>query len=177
MPGRFFGVLRRAVDYAMAIARWYDASVTALHVYPLPPVAAAPTGPIIMEPMLLTVAGREQLLAETRRLLEVERAPGTQTDAVIREGIRRGRDPLAGRQHAGRPGGDRHARALRRRPLVDGFSHREVLRKSRCPVLTVPPGLPDAVPAAQGAVQAHCLPGGFLGLVDARIGVRQVAGT
>ena len=85
-PVDFSECSRRAVDHAMAIARWYDESVTALHVFPLPPVAAAPTGPIIMEPMLLTVAARAQLLADARRLLEVERAPGIQTEAVIREG-------------------------------------------------------------------------------------------
>ena len=35
-PVDFSDCSRRAVDHAMAIARWYDASVTALHVYPLP---------------------------------------------------------------------------------------------------------------------------------------------
>ena len=174
-PVDFSECSRRAVDHAMAIARWYDASVTALHVYPLPPVAAAPTGPIIMEPMLLTVAGRAQLLADARRLLEVERAPGIQTEAVIREGSVAAEILLqADSMQADLLVMGTHGRSGVDRWLMGSVTER-VLRKSRCPVLTVPSGLPDAVPA-NGAVQAHRLPGGLLGLVDARIGVRQVAG-
>jgi nucleotide-binding universal stress UspA family protein len=147
-PVDFSDFSRRSVDHSMAIARWYGASVTALHVYPLPTVAAAPTGPIIMEPTLLTVSGREQLLAAARRLLDVERAPGIQTDAVIREGTVAAEilaqadsmqaDLVVIGTH-GRSGVDR---------WLLGSVAEKVLRKSRCPVLTVPPGLPDAVPAA-----------------------------
>ena len=147
-PVDFSDCSRRAVDHAMAIAHWYDASVTALHVYPLPPVAAAPTGPIIMEPMLLTVAGREQLLVDTRRLLEVESAPGIQTDAVIREGSVAAEILLqADSMRADLVVMGTHGRSGVDRWLMGSVTER-VLRKSRCPVLTVPPGLPDAVPAA-----------------------------
>ena len=147
-PVDFSDCSRTAVDHAMAIARWYGASVSALHVFPLPPVAAAPTGPIIMDPILLTVAEREQLLADARRLLEVERAPGIHTDAVIRQGAPAAEilaqadsmqaDLVVMGTH-GRSGFDR---------WLLGSVTEKVLRKSRCPVLTVPPGLPDAVPAA-----------------------------
>ena len=42
-PIDFSEFSRRALDYAMAIARWYDAQVLALHVHALGiPVALAP---------------------------------------------------------------------------------------------------------------------------------------
>jgi len=147
-PVDFSACSRAAVDYAMAIAHWYGASVTALHVFPLPPVAAAPTGPIIMDPILLTVAEREHLLADARRLLEVERAPGTQTDAVIRQGA----VPAEILAQADSMQADLLVMGTHGRSGVDrwllGSVTEKVLRRSRCPVLTVPPGLPDAVPAA-----------------------------
>ena len=84
-PVDFSECSRRSADHAMAIARWYGASVTALHVYPMPPVAAAPAGPIILEPLLLTAHQRTELLAATRQSLAAA-APGVVTDAVLREG-------------------------------------------------------------------------------------------
>ena len=147
-PVDFSDCSRRAVDHAMAIARWYGGNVTALHVFPLPPVAAAPTGPILLEPVLLTAEMREQLLADARRLLKTESAPGVATDAVLREGTAAaeileqarsmGADLVVMGTH-GRSGVDR---------LLLGSVTEKVLRKASCPVLTVPHGAPDAVPAA-----------------------------
>lgn len=147
-PVDFSDCSRRAIDHAMAIARWYGSKVTALHVHPLPPVAAAPTGPIIFEPMLLTVEMRAQLASELKRLLIAEAAPGVDTDVVLCEGgtaagileqaVRIEADLLVMGTH-GRSGVDR---------LLIGSVTERVLRKAAQPVLTVPPAAADAVPAA-----------------------------
>jgi nucleotide-binding universal stress UspA family protein len=147
-PVDFSDSSRRAVDQAMAIARWYGASVTALHVFPMPPVAAAPTGPIILEPVLLTAEMRQQLLASVRQMLATETAPGVATDAVLGEGA-----PAAGiLDQARRMNADlivigTHGRSGFDRILLGSVTER-VLRKATCPVVTVPPAAPDAVPAA-----------------------------
>lgn len=149
-PVDFSDSSRRALDHAMAVARWYGASVTGLHVAPLPPVAASPSGPILLEPGLYTPELRQQLLADTRRLLESEQAAGVTTDAVVVEGApaptivehaaAMGADLLVMGTH-GRSGFDR---------LLLGSVAEKVLRRAGCPVLTVPPGQPDVVPAASG---------------------------
>jgi nucleotide-binding universal stress UspA family protein len=147
-PVDFSDSSRRAVDQAMAIARWYGASVTALHVFPMPPVAASPTGPIMLEPVLLTAEMRQQLLASVRQMLATEAAPGVATDAVLGEGA-----PAAGiLDQATRMNADlivigTHGRSGFDRVLLGSVTEK-VLRKATCPVLTVPPAAPDAVPAA-----------------------------
>jgi nucleotide-binding universal stress UspA family protein len=147
-PVDFSDCSRRAVDHAMAIARWYGGSVTALHVFPLPPVAAGPSGPILLEPVLLTPATREQLLADTRKLLKTESAPGVATEAVLREGLA-ATEIL---EHARSMGADLVVMGTHGRSGVDrlllGSVTEKVLRKASCPVLTVPHGASDAVPAA-----------------------------
>jgi nucleotide-binding universal stress UspA family protein len=132
----------------MAIARWYGSSVTALHVYPLPLVAAAPTGPLIVEPTLLTPEMRAQLVADVGQLLITEAAPGVAADAALVEGT-----PAAGiLDHARQMNADlivmgTHGRSGVDRVLIGSVTEK-VLRKATCPVLAVPPAAPDAVPAA-----------------------------
>ena len=77
---------RRALDHAIAIARWYESTVTALHVFSPAPVAAYGPGPVVFEPMVLTPADRDQLLADTKAFAEAESAPGVTIEAVVREG-------------------------------------------------------------------------------------------
>ena len=57
----------------MAIARWYQASITVLHVCSPVPVAAFSPGPVIFEPTIFTPVEREQRLAETRAFAGRER--------------------------------------------------------------------------------------------------------
>ena len=146
-PVDFSECSRRAVDHALAIARWYEASVTALHVYPMPPVAATPAGLIIFEPVLLTTDQRAYLLAATRQCLATG-SVGVVTNAVLREGgaatsiLEQARDmdiDLIVMGTHGRSGVDR---------LLIGSVTEKVLRKAACPVLTVPHAAADAAPTS-----------------------------
>jgi nucleotide-binding universal stress UspA family protein len=85
-PIDFSDFSRRALDHAIAIARWYESTVTALHVFSPVPVAAYGPGPVVFEPIILTAVDRDQLLADTKAFIEAEAAPGVALDAVIREG-------------------------------------------------------------------------------------------
>lgn len=133
-PIDFSEYSRRALDHAVTIARWYESTITALHVCPIVPVAA--------------YAAREQLMAEVTRFVEAENAPGVPIEIMIGEGdvaneiLRQanalGADLLVIGTH-GRSGFDR---------LVLGSATEKVLRKADCPVLSVPRRVPDAVPAA-----------------------------
>jgi nucleotide-binding universal stress UspA family protein len=138
---------RRALDHAIAIARWYESTVTVLHVFSPAPVAAFGPGPVIFEPIVLTQIDRDQLLTDTKAFAETQSAPDITIDALLREGNTAGEileqadsmkaDLLVIGTH-GRAGFDR---------LLLGSVAEKVLRKASCPVLTVPRRLPDAVPA------------------------------
>jgi nucleotide-binding universal stress UspA family protein len=137
---------RRAVDHAIAIARWYGSTVTALHVFSPAPVAAYGPGPVILEPMVLTDADRDQLLAETRAFIAAEAAPEVAIDAVVRQGYAaRGILEQAEGMRADLIVIGTHGRSGFER-LVLGSVAERVLRKAGCPVLTVPKRLPDAAP-------------------------------
>lgn len=146
-PVDFSDYSRRALDHAIAIARWYESTVTALHVFSPAPVTAWGPGPVVFEPIVLTAVDREQLLADTKAFIEAETAPGVAIEAVVLEGntaaeildqaTNMSADLLVIGTH-GRSGFER---------LLLGSVTEKVLRKARCPVLTVPRRLPDAVPS------------------------------
>jgi nucleotide-binding universal stress UspA family protein len=146
-PVDFSDYSRRALDHAIAIARWYESTITALHVFSPALVAPYGPGPVIFEPIVLIPADRDRLLADTKAFIEAEAAPGVPIEAVVREGNTAGEildqetkmraDLLVIGTH-GRSGFER---------LVLGSVTEKVLRKARCPVLTVPRRLPDAVPS------------------------------
>ena len=85
-PIDFSDYSRRALDHAIAIARWYESTVTVLHVFSPAPVAAFGPGPVVFEPIVLTPVDRDQLLADTKAFAETESAPGITIEAVVREG-------------------------------------------------------------------------------------------
>jgi nucleotide-binding universal stress UspA family protein len=146
-PIDFSDYSRHALDHAVAIARWYGATVTVLHVFSSAPVAAYGTGPVIFEPIVLKPAERDQLLANTRAFIDAESARGITVEAVVRDGntaaeildqaTSMNADLLVIGTH-GRSGFER---------LLLGSVAEKVLRKAPCPVLTVPRRAPDAVPA------------------------------
>jgi nucleotide-binding universal stress UspA family protein len=144
-PVDFSEYSRRALDHAVAIARWYESRITVLHVFSAVPVTTF--GPGVFETFALPGADRDQLLAETNRFIASEGASGIAIDTVIREGGPAGEildqatsmnaDLLVIGTH-GRSGFER---------LLLGSVTEKVLRKATCPVMTVPRRLPEAVPA------------------------------
>jgi nucleotide-binding universal stress UspA family protein len=64
-PIDFSDFSRRAVDHAVAIARWYDSTIALLHVCTVAPVAYAPGSPILPS-AALKPEDREALLAAMR---------------------------------------------------------------------------------------------------------------
>ena len=70
----------------MTIARWYGSTVTALHVYSPTPVAASYPGAVVLEPIVVTAVGREELLAQTKAFIEAEAVPGVRVEMVVRDG-------------------------------------------------------------------------------------------
>jgi nucleotide-binding universal stress UspA family protein len=129
----------RPLTYAAAIAGWYDAQLTVLHVVPtFDPMQVHPGGleaPVrIVYPM-----PREEVIAELGRALEVAgvdpERPALTAEAgdagatIVDQAVALRADLLVMGTH-GRSGFDR---------LLLGSVTEEVLRKAPCPVLTVPP--------------------------------------
>ena len=138
---------RRALDHAIAIARWYEARVTVLHVFAPTPVAALGPTPVVSEPIFLTPIYRDQLVDDLRLFAGREGAPGVAIDAVVREGNPAGEVlNLAASVKADLVILGTHGRSGFERLLLGSVAEK-VLRKASCPVMTVPRHLPDAVPA------------------------------
>ena len=136
-PVDFSDTSRHALEHALAVAKWYDARVTVLHVnHPL----------LVLDPPVLFVeASREPALTDVgsmrerlRTWLDTANAPGS-IEMAVDEGNPVGRilshaaslpaDLIVMGTH-GRSGFDR---------VVLGSVAEKVLRKAGCPVVTVPP--------------------------------------
>jgi nucleotide-binding universal stress UspA family protein len=146
-PIDFSEYSRRALDHAIAIARWYESTITVLHVFSPAPVAAVAPGAVVFQPIVLTPVDRNRLLADVKAFAETEGAPGVEIDAVVREG-NTAREVL---EHATSINADllvmgTHGRSGFERLLLGSVAEK-VLRKASCPVMTVPKQLPEAVPA------------------------------
>jgi nucleotide-binding universal stress UspA family protein len=144
-PIDFSDASRHALDHAVAIAKWYDAHLTALHV--IHPV-------LLVEPPILfaefpkdappTEEQRQSLERQLRGWLEPASAAGVKTDVLVDDGHPAGRildqarsieaDLIAMGSH-GLSGFER---------FMLGSVAEKVLRKAACPVLTVPPAAATA---------------------------------
>jgi nucleotide-binding universal stress UspA family protein len=146
-PIDFSEYSRHALDHALAIARWYESTITVLHVFSATPVAAYAPGAPGFESIALTRADRDQLLVEIKRFIEAESNLGIPIEAIIREGntaseiLDQAADLKADLLIMGT-----HGRSGFERFLLGSITEK-VLRKAKCPVLTVPRRHPDAVPA------------------------------
>ncbi len=139
---------RNALDHAVAIARWYGSTITLLHVCTAIPVAAYAPGTLILPSAVLTPADRDELRASMRRLaddegvgdlpVQIEIIEGNTVGEILLTAERLQSDLLVMGTH-GRSGFER---------LVLGSVTEKVLRKATCPVLSVPIGVKDAVPAS-----------------------------
>ncbi len=169
---------RRALDHAVTIARWYESTITVLHVCPTVPPAAFGLESPPPRGAVLTPAERERLTTAMARFIEASNAPEIPIEIVIgqssataseilKEASAMRADLLVIGTH-GRSGFDR---------LVLGSVTEKVLRKANCPVLTVPAHAPETLGGDAGLVQANCLPNRLFGFVHARAELRHVART
>jgi nucleotide-binding universal stress UspA family protein len=154
-PIDFSEFSRRALEQAVAVARWYDGEITLLHVAPFVPSVVTSTFPPGVSPLMLEPMRHDAVLEELRRFAQPAAAAGLRFDAVVRDGSAVAEvldlartlpaDLLVMGTH-GRGGFDR---------LVLGSVAEKVLRKACCPVLTVPPpaeGVPAGVAPLFGRI-------------------------
>lgn len=142
-PTDFSDCSKRAFEHAAAFARRYDAEVTVLHVYLMPPpVAPIPTldgGSVIIDSAVLADACRQEHEQEMQRFIASMPTAGLRLrplvveDATI-EAILQHADP----SHADIIVMGTHGRSGLERILLGSVAER-VLRKSPVPVLAVPP--------------------------------------
>jgi nucleotide-binding universal stress UspA family protein len=136
----------RALAHAAALARWYGAQLTVLHV--VPTFESMPVRGDIGEPLrIVTPLPRERVLDEMRRSLDLatlspDASPvaesGDPHTTIIDHAVSEQADLIVLGTH-GRRGFKR---------LLLGSVTEAVLRDSPCPVLTVPPRAPAGLPEA-----------------------------
>jgi CPA2 family monovalent cation:H+ antiporter-2 len=140
-PVDFSDASRHALEHAVALARWYQSEITALHVvhvplFPQPPIFAA-----FADTAGNMLANHDAAEALLQTWLEPARQAGVTTQVKVDEGhaatqilqnsISSHADLIAMGTH-GLSGFDR---------LLLGSVTEKVLRKAACPVLTVPPAV------------------------------------
>ena len=146
-PVDFSPLSRRALAHAAALARWYEADVTALYVHPFA-VGAVAELPYLPPPRPLSSTERQQLVARMREfvapireagvLVEIQMLEGGPATTIELEAQQRDVDLIVMGTH-GRRGLER---------LLLGSVAESVLRRASCPVLTVGTTAEDAPPAA-----------------------------
>jgi nucleotide-binding universal stress UspA family protein len=149
-PVDFSEFSRRALDHALGLARCYGSTVTALHVVaPMPVVVPAPYyfGAETPPAMVLPPVDRALVATQLERMAAAEQVPGVQLATLVTEAPEVYREILV---QAERMQSDvivlgTHGRSGFER-LFLGSTAEKVLRKARCPVMTVPPKAPDAMP-------------------------------
>lgn len=140
---------RRALDHAVAIARWYGSTIIVFHVHVTPPPAMYSLEAPPPVGLVLTQEDRDRLTAAMARFADTASAAGVPIELALAEGTSAAGEIL-GRAKSmradlltigthGRSGFER---------LMLGSVTEKILRKAECPVLTVPRAVPHAVPAA-----------------------------
>jgi len=148
-PTDFSDCSQRALDHAIALAKWYDARVTLFHVSAPVPISAYATVAPMMPSTL--VAGENQndvrhamqqfasRDAATSASVDIELGEGNAATEIVAKAAAAHSDLIVLGTH-GRSGFER---------FMLGSVTEKVLRKAECPVLTVPPRL-----AASAAIPA-----------------------
>jgi nucleotide-binding universal stress UspA family protein len=148
-PVDFSAFSRRALDHALSVARSHRSTVTALHVVAPAPAAVASgyyfgseNPPLLLLPKMdLDTATRE-----LDRFVTTEHVPGVKVETMVAEAPEVYREILAqvDQVHADLLVMGTHGRSGFER-LFLGSTAEKVLRKARCPVMTVPPHVPEAM--------------------------------
>jgi nucleotide-binding universal stress UspA family protein len=147
-PIDFSDFSQRAFHHAHAIARWYESTITLIHVSAVASAATYAPGSGPLPPIAFTPVDRDALLAEMRRFAdrEAETIVPITLDLVVDDSVAAGILTKAEAMPADLLVMGTHGRSGFER-LVLGSVTEKVLRKARCPVLTVPRALADIVPA------------------------------
>jgi nucleotide-binding universal stress UspA family protein len=137
-PTDFSAPSARAFEHALALAAWYQAPVTVLHVLP-EPVVAAPALPYAFTPALVDGSLRDGVLADLSSLVGPGNRAGLHAVGELRDGnpatetVR-----VAQELHADLIVMGTHGRTGFQRWVLGSVAE-TVLRRAPCPVLTVPP--------------------------------------
>lgn len=155
-PVDFSDFSRHAFDRAVAMAHANQAVVTALHVVPIQTAATLLPymGPESLGPFPIPEVNRDRTLAELRKFLAIEETLDVRVVCSVTEAPDVHQEILA---HADRLPADlivmgTHGRSGFQR-LVLGSVTEKVLRKAKCPVLTVPSTAADVVPLGRAPFQ------------------------
>ena len=145
-PIDFSDFSQRAIDHAMAIARWYESTITLFHVHAILPPPAYALGTDVLPPAGFIPVDREALTASMKRFAGSDAASSTPMEYDIAEGVNPATEILI--KAAAMPADlvvlGTHGRSGFER-LVLGSVTEKVLRKATCPVLSVPKDVPEFV--------------------------------
>lgn len=145
-PVDFSDHSKRALDHAVAIAAWYDAAVTVLHVSPVMPVAAYVSGSGMPAYAVLTPEARDALRESLCRFAGHDAGPAARREFEIAEG---GTAETILARASALPADlvvlGTHGRSGFERWVLGSVAER-VLRLAPCPVLTVPKAAGEAAP-------------------------------
>ncbi len=177
-PIDFSAFSDHALDHAVALAHWYDARVTVLHVFPIDP--ALPPYSEFPGPIRLQSAERERIAEALARFVGSHRVPSVPIDTVLEEGnvvaeiLRRARALPADLIVVGT-----HGRSGFERMMLGSVTER-VLRKASCPVLTVPRRVDGASPRGPAVFKRILCPVDFspssMKAVDYAVSLAEEAG-
>jgi|CXWL01.1.fsa_nt_gi nucleotide-binding universal stress UspA family protein len=137
-PIDFSRCSRRALDHAAAVARWYDATVTLFHVTAAPTVSAYTPASLALPSVVLTSADRDALLATMKAFAEHVAISGVRLQFQISEGHAANEIvATAGAMPSDLIVIGTHGHSGFERLLL-GSVDDKVMRRARCPVLSVP---------------------------------------
>lgn len=146
-PVDFSGASARALEYALAVARWHGARIEVLHVHPMQILPLATVGPYAGPPVpvVLSDAERAQLDAALTRLVAEHATPDVPVTTALVEDVNVAAAILS---HVDLARADfvimgTEGRSGLQRLMLGSVAER-VLRKATCPVLAVPPHAPPA---------------------------------
>ena len=137
-PTDFSAPSARAFEHAVALAAWYRASLTVLHVL-LEPMVAAAAPPYAFTPALVDGSARDAVQADLASLVGPANRAGLRAVAELRDGspaaetVRAAQEMQADLIVMGT-----HGRTGFQRWVLGSVAE-TVLRRAPCPVLTVPP--------------------------------------
>jgi nucleotide-binding universal stress UspA family protein len=147
-PVDFSDFSRRALDHAIAVAKWYGSRLSVLYVYHVPtpmlvPLTGLATTPV--ESLVLSAADREALRQQAKAFVPAEAVGDVPVDVCVAEGDV-AVEILAEAATADMVVMGTHGRSGFEH-LVLGSATEKVLRKATCPLLTIPRAARDATGA------------------------------